>query len=100
MMMTIVAVQVAEDAVAAVTTMMTIALAAQVAEDEVAAVMTMMMTIAVAAQVAEVEVAVVTTTIMTVVDKTLVIKNVMPLDVLRLKHNVLKTKEAFASFVF
>ena len=63
--------------------------------------MTMTMMIAEAVQADEVVVAtVMTTMIMMVVVKTLVIKNVMPTDVLRLKQNVLKTKEAFASFVF
>jgi hypothetical protein len=78
---------------------MTIAEAVQADEVEVAAVMTMMMTIVVAVQADEVEVAaVMTTMIMMAAVKTRVIKNVMPTDVLRLKQNVLKTKEAFASF--
>jgi len=96
------AVQADEVEVAAVmTTMMMIVVAAQADEVVAAAVMTMMMTIVVAVQADEVEVAaVMTTMIMMAAVKTRVIKNVMPTDVLRLKQNVLKTKEAFASFVF
>jgi hypothetical protein len=72
-----------------------------VVEAVVAAVMTMMMTIVVA-QVDEAVVAavVMTTMMMMAVVKTLVIKNVMPTDVLRLKQNVLRIKEAYASFIF
>ena len=102
MMMTIAEAAQADEAVAAavMTMMMTIAEAVQADEVVAAVVMTMMMTI-VAAQVDEVVVAaVMTTMIMMAVVKTLVIKNVMPTDVLRLKQNVLETKEAFASFVF
>ena len=67
---------------------MMIAMGAQVVEAVAAVVMTMMMTI-VAAQADEVvAVAVMTTMIMMAVVKILVIKNVMPTDVLRLKQNV------------
>ncbi len=103
MMMTIAVVAQADEAVAAavMTTMMMIAVAVQVDEAVAVAVMMTTMTIAVVAQADEVVVAaVMTTMIMMAVVKTLVIKNVMPTDVLRLKQNVLKTKEAFASFVF
>jgi hypothetical protein len=101
-MMMIVAVQAAEAVAAAVmTTMMMIAVAAQVVEAVVAAVMTMMMTIAVVAQADEVVVAaVMTTMIMMAVVKTLVIKNVMPMDALRLKQNVLRIKEALCLLYF
>ncbi len=102
MMMTIAVVAQADEAVAAAVMMtMMIAVAVQVDEAVAVAVMMTTMTIAVVAQADEVVVAaVMTTMIMMAVVKTLVIKNVMPTDVLRLKQNVLKTKEAFASFVF
>jgi hypothetical protein len=83
---------VVEAEVAAVMTMMMTIMAVQVAEVVVAAVTTMMMTI-VAVQVAEaVAAAVMTTTITMVADKTPATKNEMHMDVLRLKHQVLKNK--------